>query len=122
MKAVHKNEEKLLCIYFISLKRREPTSRTIYNLCECITKQKINSNNYNRLLQKDWWIDTTTCSNAGTANYVILSLECFPLIKRFEVQNFELLLSCNHKLTCFTLFSRDERKKSEVNSEADYFR
>ena len=37
------------------------------------------SNNYNRLLQKEWWIGTKTCSNASTAVYVILSLECFPL-------------------------------------------
>ena len=77
VKTVHKNEAKLLCIYFIPLKRRERTSRIMYNLCECVTKQKINSNNCNRLLQKDLWIGTTTCSNACTADYVILSLECF---------------------------------------------
>ena len=39
----------------------------IYNftICECVNKQKINSNNYNSLLQKDWRIGTTTCSNAS---------------------------------------------------------
>ena len=58
-----KNEAELLSIYFIPLKGRERTSRTTYNLCKCITKQKINSNNYNRLLQSDWWI-VTTSSNA----------------------------------------------------------
>ena len=78
----------------------------MYNLCECVTKQKINSNNYNRLLQKDWQIGTTTCSNASTADYVILSLEWFPLIKGFEVQNFELVLSHKHKLACFRLVVR----------------
>ena len=62
-------------------------------------------------------VGTTTCSNAGTADYVILSLECFPLIKGFEVQNFEPVLSHKHKLACFTLVVRDERKKSEVNFE-----
>ena len=53
-----------------------------------------------------------------TADYVILSLQCFPLIKGFDVQNFELLLSHEHNLACFTLVARDERRKSEVNFEA----
>ena len=52
-------------------------------------------------------------------DYVILSLECFPLIKGFEVQNFEPALSHKHELA-HTFVSRDERKKSEVNFEADY--
>ena len=91
----------------------------MYNLCECITKQKINSNNYNRLLQNDWQLVTTTCSDASTVDYVILSLECFPLIKGLEVQNFEPVLSHKHKLACFKLVIRDERKKSEENFDAD---
>ena len=86
VKTVHKDEAKLLCIYFIPLKRRERTSRTMYKFCECVTKQKSNSNNYNRLLQKDWWIGTIVCSNASSADYVTLSLECSPLIKGFEVK------------------------------------
>ena len=53
-----------------------------------------------------------------TADYVIFSLECFPLIKGYDVQNFEPVLSHKHKLACFMLFARDERKKSEVNFEA----
>ena len=50
-----------------------------------------------------------------TADYVILSLQCFPLIKGFDVQNVELVLSHKHKLACFSLVARDKRKKSEVN-------
>ena len=45
----------------------------------------------------------------------------FPLIKGFEVQNFEPVLSHKHKLACFTLVVRHERKKKdEVNFEVDY--
>ena len=55
---------------------------------------------------------------ASTADNVILSLECFPLIKGSEVQNFEPILFHKHKLACFKLVVKDERKKSEVNSEA----
>ena len=44
----------------------------------------------------------------------------FPLIKGFEVQNFESVLCHKHKLTCFMLVARDERKKSEANFEIDY--
>ena len=57
---------------------------------------------------------------ASTADYVILSLESFPLIKRFEVRNFEPILFQKHKLACYKLVVKDERKKSEVNFEADY--
>ena len=53
-------------------------------------------------------------------DYVILSLECFPLIKVFEVQNFEPVLSQKHKLACFMLVVRDERKTKKGNFEADY--
>ena len=49
-----------------------------------------------------------------TEDYVILSLECFPLIKGFEVQNFEPVLSHKDKVV------GDEIKKSEVNFEAYY--
>ena len=90
---MYKNEKITLHMYFIPLKRRERTSRTMCNLCECITKQKVNSNNYNRLLQKDWWTDTTTCSNAGIADYVARSLECFPSIKGLKVHKFKPVLS-----------------------------
>ena len=55
----------------------------------------------------------------STADYVILSLECFPLIKGFEVQNFEPILFHKHKLDCLKLVVRDKRK-SEANFEADY--
>ena len=72
----------------------------------------MNSNNYNRLLRKDWWIGTTACSNGSTADFGILSFECFPLIKGCEIQNFEPVLSHEHKLVCFALVVRDERKKS----------
>ena len=93
----------------------------MYNLCECVTnKRLIKKKIKNRLLQKDWWIDTTTYSNAGTADYVILSLDCIPLIKEFEFQNFEPVQSDKYKLACFTLVVRDERKKNEVNFETDY--
>ena len=57
---------------------------------------------------------------ASTADYVILLLECFPLIKGSEVQNFEPILFHKHKLACFKLVVKDERKKSEVNFKADY--
>ena len=53
-----------------------------------------------------------------TADYLILSLQCFPLIKGFDVQNLELVLFHKHKLACVMLVARDERKKSEVNFEA----
>ena len=42
------------------------------------------------------------------------------LIKGFEVQNFEPVLSHKHRLACFTLVVRDERKRSEVNFEVNY--
>ena len=57
---------------------------------------------------------------AGTAHYVICTLEYFPLIKGFEVQNFESILFHKHKLACFKLVVKNERRKSEVNFEADY--
>ena len=57
---------------------------------------------------------------ASTADYVILSLKCFNLIKGFEVQNFKPIMFHKHKLACFQLVVKDERKKSEVNFEA-YF-
>ena len=59
-----------------------------------------------------------SCNNA---DYVILSLECFPLIKGFEVQNFELvsLASISWLVLCL-LSEMHERKKCEVNFEADY--
>ena len=41
-------------------------------------------------------------------------------VKGFEVQNFEPVLSHKHKLACFMLVVRNERKKGEVNFEADY--
>ena len=111
---LHKNGAKLLWIYLTPLKRRERTSKTMYDLRECVTKQKINSNSYYSLLQKGWWIGTTTCSNASTVDYVILSLECFPVIKGFEIQNFESVLSQKQKLACFMLVVRDEIEKFEV--------
>ena len=104
-----------------SAEAKRANFQELYTICECVTKQKINSNNYNRLLQKDWRIGTTaTVMLASTADYVILSFECFPLIKRFEIQNFEPILFHKHKLACFKLAVNDERKKSEVNFEADY--
>ena len=42
----------------------------------------------------------------------------FNQARDFDVQNFELVQSHKHKLPCFTLLARDERKKSEVNFEA----
>ena len=54
----------------------------------------------------------SVCSS--TADYVILSLVCFPLTEGFEVQNFELVPSQKRKLACFMLNVKDERKKSEV--------
>ena len=54
-----------------------------------------------------------------TADYVILSLQCFPLIKGFDVQNSELALSHKHKLAYFTSVARDEKKEpTKVNFEA----
>ena len=53
-------------------------------------------------------------------SHIYYSLECFPLIKGFEVQNFEPILFCKHKSACFKLVVKDGRKKSEVNFEADY--
>ena len=41
----------------------------------------------------------------------MVSLECFALIKGFEVQNFELILSHKLKLACFTLVVRDNKRR-----------
>ena len=60
------------------------------------------------------------CSDASIIDYVILSPECFPLIKKSEVQKFELVLSGKYSPVCFTLVAEDERKKHEVEFEADY--
>ena len=49
-----------------------------------------------------------------TADYVILPLECFPWIKALNQY------CLKHKLTCFMLVTRDERKKNEVIFLADY--
>ena len=50
--------------------------------------------------------------------HYVFSLQCFNLIKGFDVQNFELVLSHKHKLAYFILVARNERKKSSVNFEA----
>ena len=47
-------------------------------------------------------------------------MSCFPLIKESEVQTFEPILFHKHKLACFKLVVKDERKKSEIISQAYY--
>ena len=63
---------------------------------------------------KDQWIGATPCSYASTVDYVILSHECFLLVKKFEVriQRFEPALSGKHSPVCFTFVAGGERRKN----------
>ena len=81
----------------------------MYNLRQCVT----NWNHYNSLYHNKTGgqVQQHAVMLVCTADYVILSLQCFLLIKGYDVQNFELVLSHKHKLACFTLIARDERKE-----------
>ena len=59
-----------------------------------------------------------TCKNTSTIEYVIASLNCFQLIKDFDVDIFDSFLSDVHSPLCFTLvhmLDKNETADVEIN-------